>query len=69
MIEAAHFMQESEENADAVAGVATNTGHSKEVCKEALRSFLGIESSGRRKMTVCHATNWKPLPGVKKSAP
>ncbi len=42
MIEAAHFMQDPK-NADAVAEVATNTGHSKEVCKEALRSFLGIE--------------------------
>src|SRR5689334_3630992 len=42
MIEAAHFMQDPK-NADAVAEVATNTGHSKEVCKEALKSFLGIE--------------------------
>lgn len=42
MIEAAHFMQDPK-NADAVAEVATNTGHSKEVCKEALKAFLGIE--------------------------
>jgi NitT/TauT family transport system substrate-binding protein len=42
MIEAAHFMQDPK-NADAVAEVATNTGHSKEVCKEALKSFLAIE--------------------------
>jgi hypothetical protein len=30
-------------NADAVAEVATNTGHSKEVNKEALKSFLAID--------------------------
>ena len=60
MIEAAHFMQDPK-NADAVAEVATNTGHSKEVCKEALKSFLGIEFWAA-KMTVCHATSWKPPP-------
>jgi NitT/TauT family transport system substrate-binding protein len=42
MIEAAHFMQDPK-NADAVAEVATNTGHSKEVNKEALKSFLAID--------------------------
>ena len=30
-------------NADAVAQVATNTGHSKEVNKAALKAFLGID--------------------------
>ena len=42
MIEAARFMQDPK-NADAVAEVATNTGHSKEVNKEALKSFLAID--------------------------
>ena len=42
MIDAAHFMADPK-NADAVAQVATNTGHSKEVNKEALKSFLGID--------------------------
>ncbi|HET9714799.1 MAG TPA: ABC transporter substrate-binding protein [Pseudolabrys sp.] len=42
MIEAAHFMADPK-NADAVAEVATNTGHSKEVNKAALKSFLDIE--------------------------
>ncbi len=42
MIEAAHFMQDPK-NAEAVAEVATNTGHSKAVNKEALKSFLAIE--------------------------
>jgi ABC-type nitrate/sulfonate/bicarbonate transport system substrate-binding protein len=42
MIESAHFMQDPK-NADAVAEVATNTGHSKEVNKAALKSFLDIE--------------------------
>ncbi|MGB7258060.1 MAG: ABC transporter substrate-binding protein [Pseudolabrys sp.] len=41
MIEAAHFMADPK-NADAVAQVATNTGHSKEVNKAALKSFLDI---------------------------
>ena len=38
----AHFMADPK-NADAVAQVATNTGHSKEVNKEALKAFLGID--------------------------
>ena len=42
MIEAAHFMQDPK-NADAVAQIATVTGHSKEVCKEALKEFLAID--------------------------
>jgi NitT/TauT family transport system substrate-binding protein len=42
MIESAHFMADPK-NADAVAQVATNTGHSQEVCKEALKSFLSID--------------------------
>ena len=42
MIEAAHFMQDPK-NADAVAEAATNTGHSKEVNKEALKEFLAID--------------------------
>jgi len=42
MIDAAHFMADPK-NADAVAQVATNTGHSKEVNKEALKAFLGID--------------------------
>src|SRR6476646_4058158 len=42
MIESARFMQDPK-NADAVAEVATNTGHSKEVNKKALKDFLDIE--------------------------
>ena len=42
MIEAAHFMQDPK-NADAVADAAAVTGHNKEVNKEALKSFLGID--------------------------
>jgi len=42
MVEAAHFMQDPK-NADAVAQVATMTGHSKEVCKAALKRFLDID--------------------------
>jgi NitT/TauT family transport system substrate-binding protein len=42
MIESARFMQDPK-NADAVAEVATNTGHSKEVNKKALKAFLDIE--------------------------
>ena len=42
MIEAAHFMQDPK-NADAVAEVATITGHNKEVCKAALKEFLAID--------------------------
>ncbi len=42
MIEAAHFMQDPK-NADVVAQIATNTGHSKEVNKEALKAFLAID--------------------------
>ena len=42
MIDAAHFMQDPK-NAETVAQVATNTGHSKEVNKEALKAFLAIE--------------------------
>ena len=41
MIESARFMQDPK-NADAVAEVATNTGHSKEVNKKALKDFLDI---------------------------
>jgi NitT/TauT family transport system substrate-binding protein len=41
MIEAAHFMQDPK-NADAVAEVATVTGHNKEVNKLALQEFLKI---------------------------
>ena len=41
MIEAAHFMQDPK-NADAVAEVATVTGHTKEVNKLALQEFLKI---------------------------
>jgi NitT/TauT family transport system substrate-binding protein len=41
MIEAAHFMQDPK-NADAVADVATVTGHTKEVNKLALQEFLKI---------------------------
>jgi NitT/TauT family transport system substrate-binding protein len=42
MVEAAHFMQDPK-NADAVAEVATVTGHNKDVNKAALKAFLGIE--------------------------
>ena len=42
MIEAARFMQDPK-NADAVAEVATDTGHNKEVNKAALKAFLDIE--------------------------
>jgi len=42
MVESARFMQDPK-NADAVAEVATNTGHSKEVNKKALKDFLDIE--------------------------
>jgi len=41
MIEAAHFMQDPK-NADAVAQIATVTGHTKEVNKAALKEFLAI---------------------------
>ena len=41
MIKSARFMQDPK-NADAVAEVATNTGHSKEVNKKALKDFLDI---------------------------
>jgi NitT/TauT family transport system substrate-binding protein len=42
MIEAAKFMQDPR-NADAVAEIASVTGHSKEVNKAALKSFLDID--------------------------
>jgi NitT/TauT family transport system substrate-binding protein len=42
MIEAAHFMQDPK-NADAVAEIATVTGHTKEVDKLALQEFLKID--------------------------
>jgi NitT/TauT family transport system substrate-binding protein len=42
MIEAAHFMQDPK-NADAVAQIATVTGHTKEVAKLALAEFLKID--------------------------
>jgi NitT/TauT family transport system substrate-binding protein len=42
MIEAAHFMQDPK-NADAVAQIATVTGHTKEVNKAALKAFLAID--------------------------
>jgi NitT/TauT family transport system substrate-binding protein len=42
MIEAAHFMQDPK-NADAVAQIATVTGHNKEVAKLALAEFLKID--------------------------
>lgn len=42
MVDAARFMQDPK-NADAVADAATVTGHSKEVNKEALKAFLGID--------------------------
>jgi len=42
MIESAHFMQDPK-NADAVAQIATVTGHNKEVAKAALKQFLDIK--------------------------
>jgi ABC-type nitrate/sulfonate/bicarbonate transport system substrate-binding protein len=42
MIESAHFMADAK-NADAVAKVATNTGHSEAVNKAALQEFLKID--------------------------
>jgi NitT/TauT family transport system substrate-binding protein len=42
MIDAARFMNDPK-NADAVAEAATVTGHSKEICKEALKEFLAID--------------------------
>jgi ABC-type nitrate/sulfonate/bicarbonate transport system substrate-binding protein len=42
MVEAAHFMQDPK-NADAVAEVATVTGHTKDVNKLALQEFLKID--------------------------
>src|SRR6185369_12155046 len=42
MVEAARFMQDAK-NADTVAGIATVTGHNKEVSKAALKAFLDIE--------------------------
>jgi NitT/TauT family transport system substrate-binding protein len=42
LIEAAHFMQDPK-NADAVADAASQTGHSKEVNKLALKQFLAID--------------------------
>jgi len=42
MIEAARFMQDPK-NADAVADIASVTGHNKEVNKAALKAFLGID--------------------------
>jgi len=42
MIEAAKFMQDPK-NADAVAQAASQTGHSKEVNKAALKEFLAID--------------------------
>lgn len=42
MIEAAHFMADPK-NADAVAKVATNTGHNEAVNKAALQEFLKID--------------------------
>ena len=50
MIEAAHFMQDPK-NADAVAEIATVTGHNKEVNKAALKEFLA-SISGRPRMTA-----------------
>ena len=41
LIESAHFMADPK-NADAVAKIATVTGHSEAVNKEALKEFLGI---------------------------
>jgi len=42
MIEAARFMQDPK-NADAVAEIASITGHNKEVNKAALKAFLDID--------------------------
>jgi len=42
MIEAGRFMADPK-NADAVAQVATNTGHNKDVNKAALKDFLAID--------------------------
>jgi NitT/TauT family transport system substrate-binding protein len=42
MVDAARFMNDPK-NADAVAEAATVTGHSKEICKEALKEFLAID--------------------------
>jgi NitT/TauT family transport system substrate-binding protein len=42
LIEAARFMQ-NPKNADAVAQIATVTGHSEAVCKAALKRFLAID--------------------------
>jgi NitT/TauT family transport system substrate-binding protein len=42
MIEAARFMQDPA-NADAVADAASVTGHSKAICKAALKEFLAID--------------------------
>jgi len=42
MIEAAHFMQDPK-NADAVAEIASVTGHNAAVNKAALKAFLGID--------------------------
>lgn len=42
LIEAARFMQDPK-NADAVAQIATVTGHSEAVCKAALKRFLAID--------------------------
>src|SRR4029079_5634417 len=42
MVEAAHFMADPK-NADAVAKIATNTGHSEAVNKAALKEFLAID--------------------------
>jgi len=41
LIESAHFMADPK-NADAVAKIATVTGHNEAVAKEALKEFLGI---------------------------
>jgi NitT/TauT family transport system substrate-binding protein len=42
LIEAARFMQDAK-NADAVADAAMVTGHSKDICKLALKEFLAID--------------------------
>ena len=60
MIEAAHFMQDPK-NADAVAEAAAVTGHNKDVNKEALKAFLGIDFWAPR-TTACRATSSKPPP-------
>jgi len=51
MIDAAHFMADPK-NADTVAQVATNTGHSKEVNKEALKAFLARDYTERNALEV-----------------